>query len=50
MTPEEQKEQNKKIAIWTVSISIAVGFTTFLVTSLILNKKYAKLEAQYWGM
>lgn len=31
--------------------SFAAGaLLAFLVTALILNKKYAKLEAQYWGM
>ena len=50
MTIEEQKSQNKKIAIWAVGTSIAVGFTTFLITSLLCDKKYAKLEAKYWGM
>lgn len=43
-------EQKKKVNLMVIG-GVAVGVLfAFLLTSLILNKKYAKLEAQYWGM
>ena len=49
MTPldaEQKKRQNYII----VGTAVAAAMFAFLLTSLVLNKKYAKLEAQYWGM
>lgn len=50
MSAEEQKAQNKKIAVWSIGLSVVVGITTFVITSLVCSNKYAKLEAKYWGM
>ena len=42
--------QKKKVTLWVVSGVAGGALVAFLLTALILNKKYARLEAQYWGM
>lgn len=46
LTDEQKKNRNYMI----VGSFAAGAVLAFLITSLVLNKKYAKLEAQYWGM
>lgn len=43
-------EQKKKVTLWVLSGVASGALFAYLLTALILNKKYAKLEAQYWGM
>lgn len=50
MTTEEKQAENKKIVLWSAGSFVVGAALAFLATALILNKKYAKLEAQYWGM
>ena len=46
LTDEQKKSRNLMIAG-----GVAVGaLVAFLATALVLNKKDAKLEAQYWGL
>ncbi len=49
MTPFTD-DQRKKVNLMITGGVFVGGLVAFLLTSLILNKKYAKLEAQYWGM
>jgi hypothetical protein len=49
MTPLND-EQKKKVNLMVASGIAGGALFAFLLTSLILNKKYARLEAQYWGM
>lgn len=49
MTPLDS-EQKKKVTYWVISGFAGGALFAFLLTALILNKKYARLEAQYWGM
>jgi len=46
LTDEQKKNRNYMIA----GGFAAGAVLAFLITSLVLNKKYATLEAQYWGM
>ena len=44
-------EQQKKNRNYLIAGSFVAGAVlAYLITALVLNKKYAKLEAQYWGM
>ena len=49
MTPLND-EQKKKLTISVLAGVASGALVGFLITALILNKKYARLEAQYWGM
>ena len=49
MTPLSDEQRKRQNLIITGSVA-AGALLAFLITSLVLNKKYAKLEAQYWGM
>lgn len=42
--------QKKRVNLLVAGSFAGGALVAFLVTALILNKKYAKLEAQYWGM
>lgn len=46
LTPEQKKRQNLII----VGTALSAGLVAFLITALVLNNKYARLEAKYWGM
>ncbi len=44
------EDQKKRVSLLIAGSAMGGALIAFLITSLILSKKYAKLETQYWSM